>query len=88
MVMERAVILEGARTPIGRFLGSLSEVPAVDLGIHATKAALSRARVAPEDADELVFGHARQARPATATSLPILPPARTRRQPMQSAYVT
>jgi acetyl-CoA C-acetyltransferase len=59
--MERAVILEGARTPIGRFLGSLSEVPAVDLGIHATAAALARARVEAGDVDELVFGHARQA---------------------------
>src|SRR5712692_11615392 len=59
--MERAVILEGARTPIGKFLGSFSEVPAVDLGIHATKAALDRARVAPQDVDELVLGHARQA---------------------------
>ena len=59
--MERAVILEGARTPVGKFLGAFSEVPAVDLGIHATKAALARAGVGPEDVDELVFGHARQA---------------------------
>ncbi len=59
--MERAVIVEGARTPVGRFLGSFSEVPAVDLGIHATKAALDRAGVEPSQVDELVFGHARQA---------------------------
>src|SRR5262249_34826227 len=59
--MERAVILEGARTPIGKFLGSMADVPAVDLGIHATTAALARAQVGPEEADELVFGHARQA---------------------------
>lgn len=59
--MERAVILEGARTPVGRFLGSFSEVPAVDLGIHAVRAALERAEVAPAEVDELVFGHARQA---------------------------
>src|SRR5438105_13972401 len=59
--MERAVILEGARTPVGRFLGSFSEVPAVDLGVHAVKAALGRAKVSPADVDELVFGHARQA---------------------------
>ncbi|HMC36700.1 MAG TPA: thiolase family protein [Actinomycetota bacterium] len=59
--MERAVILEGARTPVGRFLGSFSEVPAVDLGIHAVKAALGRAGIPPADVDELVFGHARQA---------------------------
>ena len=31
-VMERAVIVEGARTPIGRFLGSFAETPAVQLG--------------------------------------------------------
>jgi acetyl-CoA C-acetyltransferase len=59
--MERAVILEGARTPVGRFLGAFSEVPAVDLGITATRAALERSDVAPETVDELVFGHARQA---------------------------
>jgi acetyl-CoA C-acetyltransferase len=59
--VERAVILEGARTPVGKFLGAFSEVPAVDLGIHATKAALSRARVSPTEVHELVFGHARQA---------------------------
>jgi acetyl-CoA C-acetyltransferase len=59
--MERAVIVEGARTPVGKFLGAFSEVPAVDLGITATKAALDRAEVQPEQVDELVFGHARQA---------------------------
>src|SRR2546430_7785631 len=59
--MERVFIVEGARTPIGRFLGAFSEVPAVDLGIHAVKAALDRAGVDAADVDELVFGHARQA---------------------------
>ncbi len=59
--MERAVILEGARTPVGNFLGGFSEVPAVDLGILATRAALDRAAVEPSEIDELVFGHARQA---------------------------
>jgi len=59
--MERAVILEGARTPIGKFLGSLRDIPAVDLGVHATLAALDRAGVAPENVDELILGHARQA---------------------------
>jgi acetyl-CoA C-acetyltransferase len=59
--MERVVILEGARTPVGKFLGAFSEIPAVDLGIHATTAALDRADVAPDQVDELIFGHARQA---------------------------
>lgn len=59
--MQRAVIVEGARTPVGKFLGAFSEVPAVDLGIHAVAAALQRAQVQASDVDELVFGHARQA---------------------------
>src|SRR4051812_18169924 len=59
--MENAVILEGARTPIGNFLGSLAEVPTVDLGVVATKEALRRAGVEPDQVEEVVFGHARQA---------------------------
>jgi acetyl-CoA C-acetyltransferase len=60
-LVERAVIIEGARTPIGNFLGALSDAPAVELGVVATKEALKRARVEPSRVDELVFGHARQA---------------------------
>jgi acetyl-CoA C-acetyltransferase len=59
--MERAVILEGARTPVGKFLGAFSEVPAVDLGIRAVQGALERSGIEPSLVDELVFGHARQA---------------------------
>ncbi|HEV8572503.1 MAG TPA: acetyl-CoA C-acyltransferase [Actinomycetota bacterium] len=59
--MERPVILEGARTPIGKFLGAFTELPAVELGITATKEALRRANVEPEAVDTLVYGHARQA---------------------------
>ena len=60
-IVETAVILEGARTPIGNFLGSLQDVPVVDLGVTATGEALRRTGLAPEDVGELVFGHARQA---------------------------
>jgi len=59
--VERAVILEGARTPIGKFLGAYSDVPVVDLGITATREALRRADVDPAAVEEAVFGHARQA---------------------------
>jgi acetyl-CoA C-acetyltransferase len=59
--VQRAVIVEGARTPVGKFLGAFSEVPAVDLGVHAVTAALERADVQAHEVDELVFGHARQA---------------------------
>jgi acetyl-CoA C-acetyltransferase len=59
--VENVVILEGARTPIGNFLGALQEIPTVDLGVAATKEALRRANVEAGDVQELVFGHARQA---------------------------
>jgi acetyl-CoA C-acetyltransferase len=59
--VERAVIVEGARTPIGRFLGAFSDVPTVDLGVTATREALRRASVEPGEVDVAIYGHARQA---------------------------
>jgi acetyl-CoA C-acetyltransferase len=59
--MERAVIVDGARTPIGRFLGAFSDVPVVDLAITATEEALRRANVEGDAVDVVVYGHARQA---------------------------
>jgi acetyl-CoA C-acetyltransferase len=59
--VERAVIVEGARTAVAKFLGAFSDVPAVNLGIAATREALRRAGVEPGDVDAAVFGHARQA---------------------------
>jgi acetyl-CoA C-acetyltransferase len=59
--MERTVIVEGARTPIGRFLGSFGEVPAVELGALAAVEAMRRSGVEPADIDQTIFGHGRQA---------------------------
>jgi acetyl-CoA C-acetyltransferase len=59
--VETAVILEGARTPIGRFLGSFSELPAVDLGVLAALEAMRRSNAEPEQIDQTILGHARQA---------------------------
>ncbi|HKE54412.1 MAG TPA: acetyl-CoA C-acetyltransferase [Actinomycetota bacterium] len=59
--METAVILEGARTPIGRFLGSYAEVPAVELGVLAAQEAMRRSNVEPHQIDQTILGHARQA---------------------------
>ena len=59
--MERAVILEGARTPVGKFLGSFAETPAVELGEVAAKEALRRAGVEADQVDQTIIGHARQA---------------------------
>jgi acetyl-CoA C-acetyltransferase len=59
--MERAVILEGARTPIGKFLGSFAETTTVELGTVAAKEALKRTGITPDQVDQTIVGHARQA---------------------------
>ena len=45
--MSRSVIVSGARTPMGRLLGSLKDFSAADLGGIAIKAALERAGLEP-----------------------------------------
>jgi acetyl-CoA C-acetyltransferase len=59
--VETAVILEGARTPIGKFLGSFAETPAVELGVRAAAEAMRRSRIEPDQIDQTIYGHARQA---------------------------
>jgi acetyl-CoA C-acetyltransferase len=59
--MERAVILEGARTPVGKFLESFAEVPAVELGTISAREAMLRSAVEPGQIDQTIVGHARQA---------------------------
>jgi acetyl-CoA C-acetyltransferase len=54
--MRDVVILGGARTPIGAFLGALSEVTAPRLGGTAIKSALERARVPAERVGEVYMG--------------------------------
>ena len=51
-----AVILSGARTPIGKFMGGLSSVPAARLGAVAIQAAVERAGIDPAEIDEVVMG--------------------------------
>jgi len=59
--MTRSVIVGGARTPIGKFSGSLASVPAVELGAVAIRAALARSGVAPDQVEYVVMGHVIQA---------------------------
>jgi acetyl-CoA C-acetyltransferase len=54
--MRDVVILSAVRTPIGAFLGALSEVSAPRLGGTAIKAALERAQVPPERIGEVFMG--------------------------------
>tara|TARA_R110002124_G_scaffold133942_3_gene296463 strand:- start:2227 stop:3402 length:1176 start_codon:yes stop_codon:yes gene_type:complete len=54
--MTDIVIAGAARTAVGAFMGSLSSVPAHQLGATAIAAALERAGVAPDDVDEVILG--------------------------------
>ncbi|AZV45348.1 acetyl-CoA C-acetyltransferase [Peribacillus asahii] len=59
--MSRTVIVDGARTPFGKFGGALSSLSASELGGIAMKEALNRAGVKPEEIDEVIFGNVLQA---------------------------
>jgi acetyl-CoA C-acetyltransferase len=50
------VIVSAARTPIGTFNGIFANVPAHELGSIAIKSALLRAKIDPEDIDEVILG--------------------------------
>lgn len=54
---ESVYIVSAARTPIGSYLGELASVPAPRLGAVAIKAALERAKVAPEQVGEVFMGN-------------------------------
>lgn len=58
---REVVIVSAARTPIGSFGGSLSEVPATKLGATAIQGALAKAGVKPEDVNEVIMGSVLQA---------------------------
>src|SRR5947209_11857778 len=59
--MPEALILSAARTPIGKYLGGLAEVPAPQLGAVAVAEALRRGEVDPGRVDEVVMGNVLQA---------------------------
>jgi acetyl-CoA C-acetyltransferase len=61
MAARSVVILGAARTPIGRYGGSLKDVHPAELGAIAARAALERAQVPADEVDDVIFGHARQA---------------------------
>ncbi len=59
--MRDAVIVSACRTAIGNFNGQFADVPAVDLGITAVKAAIERSGIAVDQIDEVIMGHVLQA---------------------------
>lgn len=79
------VIVAGARTPIGRLAGALAPLTAVDLGAHAIRNALARARVQPSAVDAVLMGNVVQAgvgpnparQAAAAAGIPLTTPSVT-----------
>jgi len=57
---EEAVILGGARTAMAEYVGQFKDVSALELGAHASRAALERSQVRPEWVDHVVMGNALQ----------------------------
>ncbi|WP_083970967.1 acetyl-CoA C-acetyltransferase [Actinoplanes awajinensis] len=83
--MTTSVIVSGARTPMGRLLGNLKNLPATALGGHAIAAALSRGGVAPDQVQYVIMGQVLQAgcgqiparQAAVAAGIPMTTPALT-----------
>ena len=59
--MREVLIINGARTPIGRYGGVFRNLRVNDLGVAAIKGALEKSGVKPEQLDQVIVGHARQA---------------------------
>jgi len=55
--MNEVYIISAVRTPIGSFLGSLSTVPAPQLGATAIKAAMAKGGISPEQVQEVFMGN-------------------------------
>lgn len=59
--LNEAVIISAARTPVGKFLGSLKGFSATELGAIAVRESVRRAGIKPEDVDEVIMGSVIQA---------------------------
>ena len=61
MELNDVVAISAVRTPMGRFGGTLRNVPAYDLGAVVVKEALKRASISGDRVDEVILGSCRQA---------------------------
>jgi acetyl-CoA C-acetyltransferase len=83
--VDRIVVVDGDRTPVGSFGGMFKDVPGFELGATASRAALERAGVSPSEVAEVVMGCIGQVGPdaynarrvAVAAGLPTSVPAYT-----------
>ena len=61
MALPEVVIVGAARTPIGRYGGSLRSIHPAELGAVAARAAIERAGITADRIEEVLIGHGRQA---------------------------
>jgi len=59
--VKEVVIVSAVRTPVGSFNGALANIPAVELGALVLKEAMLRAKITPEQVDEVILGNVLQA---------------------------
>jgi acetyl-CoA C-acetyltransferase len=59
--MKEVVVVDGVRTPGGRFGGTLQDVPVPELGALVVKEVVARAGIDPGAVDEVIFGNGWQA---------------------------
>src|SRR6185436_8670926 len=59
--MPDAFLLSAVRTPIGKYLGGLGDIPAPELGSFAVAEAMKRATVSPDQVEEVIMGCVLQA---------------------------
>src|SRR5260370_41230722 len=59
--MPDVFLVSAARTPIGKYLGTLADLPAPELGALALKEAMRRANLPAERVDEVIVGNVLQA---------------------------
>src|SRR5258707_458978 len=69
-----SVIISGARTPMGRLLGNLKNVPATTLGGYAIAAALERGGGSPEEVEYTSMGQGLQAAAAWRDTAALIDP--------------
>ena len=73
--MKEVVIVSMARTPVGKFGGSLSKISAIELGTIAVKGALERASIKPEQVGEvsagIVYKHGLKGNPGRQVQLSV-----------------
>ncbi len=58
---DEIVFVSGVRSPMGKFGGTLKDMPVYELGGYVIKEAVKRAGIEPEDVDEAIIGNCRQA---------------------------